>query len=112
MNRFKILFQLPMNIEASIAKGKAKSFGKIIFEFQKCHFARIEKLPKWHFWSVDGIWNFFGPNDFIWDAMKVPFSTFIQKMSEAQSSSVQVLIWENKLDYLKNPSQNFKTNLF
>ena len=51
---------------------------------------------------------FFGPNDFIWGAMKVPFSDFIQKMSQALSSSVQVLIWEDKLDYLKNPSQDFK----
>ena len=24
------------------------------------------------FWSVHGIWKFFGPNDFIWDSMKVP----------------------------------------
>ena len=31
------------------------------------------------FWSVHGIWKFFGPNDFIWDAMKVLFSDFIQK---------------------------------
>ena len=62
------------------------------------------------FWSVHGIWNFFGPNDFIWGAMKVPFSDFIQKMSRALSSSVQVLIWEDKLDYLKNPSQDFKNS--
>ena len=60
------------------------------------------------FWSVHGIWKKFGPNDFIWGAIKVPFSDFIQKMSEAPSSSVQVLIWEDKLDYLKNPSQDFK----
>ena len=33
---------------------------------------------------------------------------FIQKMSQVPSNSVQVLIWENKLDYLKNPSQDFK----
>ena len=60
------------------------------------------------FWSVHGIWKFFGPNDIIWDAMKVPFSDFIQNISQAPSSSVQVLIWEDKLDYLKNPSQDFK----
>ena len=33
--------------------------------------------------------------------MKVPLFDFIQKMSQALSSSVQVLIRENKLDYLK-----------
>ena len=47
-------------------------------------------------------------NDIIWGAMKVPFSDFIQKMSQAPSSSVQVFIWEDKLDYLKNPSQDLK----
>ena len=34
----------------------------------------------------------------------------IQKMSQALSSFVQVLIWEDKLDYLKNPSQDFKNS--
>ena len=67
-----------------------------------------EKLPKWHF--LIRAWNlkFFGPNDFIWGAIKVPFFDFIQKISLAPSSSVQVLIWEDKLDYLNNPSQDFK----
>ena len=36
-----------------------KSFGQKKFEFharvQKWHFARIEKLPKWHFWTH--AWN-------------------------------------------------------
>ena len=63
------------------------------------------------FWSVHGIWNFFGPNDFIWGGIKVPFFDFIQKMSQAPSSSVQVLIREDKLDYLNNPSQDFKNSL-
>ena len=40
--------------------------------------------------------------------MKVPFFVFIQDMSQAPSNSVQVLIWEDELDYLKNPSQDFK----
>ena len=53
---------------------------------------------------------FWGPNDFIWGAIKVPFFNFIQKMSQALSSSVQVLIWEDKLDYLNNPSQDFKNS--
>jgi hypothetical protein len=59
------------------------------------------------FWSVHGVWNLFGLNDFIWGAIKVPFFDFIQKMSRAPSSSVQVLNWEDKLDYLNNPSQDF-----
>jgi hypothetical protein len=54
---------------------------------------------------VHGILKFFGPNDFIWGAMKVPFSDFIQKLSQDLSSSVQVLIWEGKFN---NPSQDFK----
>ena len=60
------------------------------------------------FWSVHGIWKFLGPNDFIWGAIKVPFFDFFQKMSQAPSSYVQVIIWKDKLDYLKNPSQDFK----
>ena len=62
------------------------------------------------FWTLHGIWKNFGPNGFIWDAMKVPFSDFSQKMSQDPSSSVQLLIWEDKLDYLKNPSQDFKNS--
>ena len=38
----------------------------------------------------------------------MPFFDFIQKMYQAPSSSVQVLIWEDKLDYLNNPSKDFK----
>ena len=40
--------------------------------------------------------------------MKVPFSDFIEKMSQALSSSVQVHIREDKLDYLMNTSQDLK----
>ena len=64
------------------------------------------------FWSVHGIWKFFGSYDFIWVAMKVPLFDFIQKMSQALSSSVQVLNWEDKLDYLKNPSLVFKNYFY
>ena len=34
------------------------------------------------------------------------------KLSQALSSSFQVLIWEDKLDYLKNPSLDFKNHFF
>ena len=40
--------------------------------------------------------------------MKVPLFEFIQIISQAPSSSAQVLIWVNKLDYLKNPSVDLK----
>ena len=42
--------------------------------------------------------------------MKVPFCDVIQNMSQAPSRSVQVLIREDKLDYLKNPSLDFKNS--
>ena len=42
----------------------------------------------------------------------MPFSDFIQKMSQALSSSVQVLIREDELDYLNNPSQDYKNSFF
>ena len=41
-----------------------------------------------------------------WGAIKVLFFDFIQKMSQALSSS----IWEDKLDYLNNPSQDLKNS--
>ena len=62
------------------------------------------------FWSEHGIWKFFGPKYFIWGVMKVPLFDFIQEIFPALSSSVQVLIWENRLDYIKNPSQDFKNS--
>ena len=105
----------------SIARNSSAPNAKIIFEILwgilegHTNSARpsrpnLKNCQNGTFWSVHGIWNFFGPNDFIWGAMKVPFSDFIQKMSQAPSSSVQVLIWEDKLDYLKNPSQDFKNS--
>ena len=40
----------------------------------------------------------------------MPCFDFIPKISQAPSSSVQVLIWEDELDYFKNPSQDFKNS--
>ena len=60
--------------------------------------ALSEKLPKWHFLAPACNLMCFEPNDFIWRAMKVPLFEFIQKMSQAPFSYVQVLIWEDKLD--------------
>ena len=47
--------------------------------------ALSQKLPKWHFLIPECNWEFFGPNDFIWKAMKVPCFDFIQNMSQALS---------------------------
>ena len=62
------------------------------------------------FWSVHGIWNFFGPNDFIWSARKVPFYDFIQNVSQAPSMCISMWIRVNKWNYLKNPSQESKNS--
>ena len=43
---------------------------------------------------------------------EAPFFDFFQKMSQALSRSVQVLIKEDKMDYLKNPSQDLNFFLF
>ena len=42
----------------------------------------------------------------------MPFSDFIQKISQAPSSSVEVLIREDELDYLKNPSQDIENSFW
>ena len=62
------------------------------------------------FWSVHGIWNFFGPNDFIWSAWKVPFYDFIQNVSQAPSMCISMWIKVNKWNYLINPSQESKNS--
>ena len=126
--RFRLFYQIePLKngasliLPSSIARNSSAPNAKRIFEILwgilegRTNSARpsrpcLKNCQNGTFWSVHGIWNFFGPNDFIWGAMKVPFSDFIQKMSQAPSSSVQVLIWEDKLDYLKNPSQDFKNS--
>ena len=106
-------------LPSSIARNSSAPNAKRIFEilwgilegrtnsarpFRPC----LKNCQNGTFWSVHGIWIFFGLNDYIWGASKVPFSDFIQKMSQALFSSVQVIIWEDKLDYLKNPSKDLK----
>ena len=108
-------------LTSSIARNSSAPNAKRIFQIHRgilegCTNRAQPSLPSLKncqngtFWSVHGIWKFFGPNDFIWGAIKVPFFDFIQKMSQAPSSSVQVLILEDELDYLKNPSQDFKNS--
>ena len=60
------------------------------------------------FLPVVEIWTFFGPNHLIWTAMKVWFSDFIQDLSQAPSNRLSKQKSEDKLDYLKNPPQDFK----
>ena len=62
------------------------------------------------FWSVHGIWKFFGPNDFIWSAWKVPFYDFIQNVFQAPSMCISMWIRVNKWNYLKNPSRESKNS--
>ena len=62
------------------------------------------------FWSVHGIWNFLGVK---WLYLRCYESAIVwsyPKMYQALSSSVHVLIWEDKLDYLKNPPKDFKNS--
>ena len=54
------------------------------------------------------IWKNFGPNAFIWSAMKAPFSDFIQNLSQAPSKCLSNWIKVDKWDYFKNPSQELK----
>ena len=37
----------------------AKKFFEFHAQVQKCHFGKIEKLPKWHFWTCAWNSNFF-----------------------------------------------------
>ena len=51
---------------------------------------------------------FFEPNDFIWSVLKVWLCDFIQNPSPALSKSLSKHKSEDKLDYLKNHSWDFK----
>ena len=67
-----------------------------------CYFTILKHRKKGPFWF------FLGPNDFIWSALKVWFSDFIQNLSQAPSKCLSKHKSEDKLDYLKNPSRDFK----
>ena len=47
--------------------------------------ALSEKLPKWHFLTPAWNFKFFGPNVFFWCTVKVSFSDFFPKVSQAPS---------------------------
>ena len=63
------------------------------------------------FLPLHGLWIFFEPNDFIWSALKVWFSDFIQNLFQAPSKCLSKHKSGDKMDYLKNPLQNFKNYL-
>ena len=106
---------------SSITRNLSAPNAKIIFEILwgilegRTNSARpsrpsLKNCQNGTFWSVHGIWNFFGPNDFIWSAWKVPFYDFIQNVFQAPSMCISMWIKVNKWNYLKNPSQEFKNS--
>ena len=62
------------------------------------------------FLPMHEIWIFFGPNDFIWSSMKVPFCDFIQNVPQAPSMCISMWIKVNTWNHLKNPSQEVKNS--
>ena len=79
-----------------------KSFGPPKNEFhagvQKCHFARIEKLTKWHFWTCT--WNFL-LKYLIWNIMR----TIFWKISLACPRIRQIHVYQSrKLRFFKKDS--------
>ena len=70
-------------------------------------------LPNSHFGTfvpVHRFQKFFLPNDFSLNIMKDILHTFAQKVSLAPSRAVHVLIREDKLNYFKFPSLDFKNS--
>ena len=71
-------------------------------QVQKCHFGKIENLPKWHFWK--GAWNlkFFWPKAFFWSILKMTISKNIHNMSQGPPNPGFMQINVRKGDFLKN----------
>ena len=97
-----------------------KSFGLKNF-WNRCTGAKVPKwqsgyfLPNSHFGTfapVHRFQKFFWPNDFWLSVMKYLLHTFAQKVSQALSRPVHVLIWEDKLNYFKFPSLDFKNSFW
>ena len=85
---------------------------KKIFEFhaqvQKCHFGKIEKLPKWHFWTL--AWNskIFRPKAFFWSIMKMAIRKNIHNLSQGPPNPGFMQKKVQKGDFLKKPSRELK----
>ena len=108
-------------LPSSIARNSSARKAKRIFEIHRgilegrTNRARpsqpsLKNCQNGTFWSVHGIRNFFGPNDFIWSARKVPFYDFIQNVFQAPSMCIPMWIRVNKWNYLKNPSRDSKNS--
>ena len=76
-----------------------------IFAYWHIHNGKIEKLPKWHFWT--GAWNskFFWPKVFFWSIMKVPFRKNIHNMPQGPPNPGFMQEKVQKGDFLKKPSR-------
>ena len=70
------------------------------------------KLPLWHFCPCASISNFFLQNDFWLSVMKELLHIFAEKVSQALSRPVHVLVLEDKLNYFKFSSVDFKNSFF
>ena len=85
---------------------------KKIFEFhaqvQKCHFGKIEQLPKWHFWTC--AWNSkkFWPKDFFWTIMIAPYPKNIHNMFQGRPKPGSAKVQSET--FLKKDSQHFKNS--
>ena len=71
---------------------------------------KIATLPFWHFCPCASISKIFLLNDFSLSVMKDQLHSFAQKVSLAPSRAVHVLIREDKLNYFKFPSLDFKNS--
>ena len=94
-----------------------KSFGQNNYELGLCLRNKITKmanfLPNCHFGTFVPVYrfkNFFLQNDFWLSVMKELLHTFAEKVSQALSRPVHVLISEDKLNYFKFPLADFKNS--
>jgi len=91
---------------------------KRIFEIdaqgQKCQNGKVATfLPNIHFGTfvpVHRFQKFLLSNDFSLSVIKDLFYTFTKKVSQVLSMAVHVLIKEDKLNYFKFPSLDFKNS--
>ena len=69
---------------------------------------KIEKLPKWHFWTHAWNLKFFWPKAFFWSIMKMAIRKNIHNLSQGPPN--QRFMQENvqKDDFLKKPLRELK----
>ena len=95
---------------------KRRLLAQIFFEFhawvQKCHFGRMEKLPNGTFEPMHEIQKHFGPKDFFWGIMKVPFTKIIHNFFEGLPDPG---FWSVKVQtetLFKKDSRNFNNSFY